>query len=126
MSTVILPNEKPTTQQRPQLRPGIVIIPKKNVVTRTECEHPHSVILHNDSINGFDYVMRVLQQVFGYSKNKAFWLTMRAHCFGRSNVWSGSLEVAELRAEQIVGCGPDPVMVVKGAQPLHVSIEQQE
>ncbi|MBW3621817.1 MAG: ATP-dependent Clp protease adaptor ClpS [Armatimonadetes bacterium] len=90
---------------------------------RLEPQPPYAVVLHNDPINGFDYVVQVLQKVFGYGQGKAFLLTMRAHCLGRSTVWTGSLEVAELRAEQIVGCGPDPAQVSAGAPPLRVSVE---
>jgi ATP-dependent Clp protease adapter protein ClpS len=104
--------------------------PRREVQTRhrpsqkTKLLPPHAVILHNDPINGFDFVIGVLRQVFGYDGGKAFWLTLRAHLTGRSVVWSGCLEVAELRAEQIAGCGPDPAKISFGAQPLRVSIEE--
>jgi ATP-dependent Clp protease adaptor protein ClpS len=38
-------------------------------------------------------------------------------------VWAGPLEIAELRAEQIQSCGPDPTRVAHGAGPLSVSVE---
>src|SRR3954454_12875340 len=81
---------------------------------------PHAVILHNDSVNGFDYVVQVLRKVFHYGGGKAFWLTLRAHCAGRSVVWSGSLEVAELKCEQVRACGPDPR---KRKCPVNTTIE---
>jgi len=70
-------------------------------------------------------VICVLQKVFNYDLPKAFALTREAHESGRSIVWSGSLEVAELKADQIHSCGPDPVMKTAGAGPLRVSIEAQ-
>ena len=81
-------------------------------------------MLHNDNINSFEWVIRVLRKVFGYGYWKALKLTMQAHNYGQSIVWSGSLEVAELRAEQIVSCGPDPAMLNRGAQPLRVTSNQ--
>src|SRR3954454_10657259 len=76
--------------------------------TRTKRQPPYAVVLHNDDINGFDYVVGVLRKVFNYGRLKAFWLTLAAHVGGRSTIWSGSLEVAELKADQVRSCGPDP------------------
>lgn len=91
--------------------------------TRTKRQPPYGVILHNDNLNGFDFVVGVLRKVLNLGKSRAFWLTMKAHVMGRSLVWSGALEVAELKAEQIQSCGPDPRMKAKGAQSLRVSLE---
>jgi ATP-dependent Clp protease adaptor protein ClpS len=86
---------------------------------------PYAVILHNDDINTFEFVVGVLIKIFKFDINKAIQLTMEAHHTGRSIVWSGSLEVAELKADQIRSCGADPIMKEKGAQPLGVSVEAQ-
>jgi ATP-dependent Clp protease adaptor protein ClpS len=48
---------------------------------------------------------------------------LEAHEKGRSVVWVGPLEVAELKADQVRSCGPDPTMKARGAQPLGVSVE---
>ena len=84
---------------------------------------PYAVVLHNDPINGFGYVIGVLRKVFRCGGGKCFWLTLKAHTAGRSIVWSGSLEVAELKCEQVRGCGPDPEKVKDGARPLKVTAE---
>ena len=84
---------------------------------------PHGVVLHNDDVNGFDFVIGVLRKVFLYDYMKAYRLTLQAHDSGRSLVWSGSLEVAELKADQIRSCGPDPRTSSSGALPLRVTIE---
>jgi ATP-dependent Clp protease adaptor protein ClpS len=91
--------------------------------TQTRRQPPYAVVLHNDDINGFDYVVGVLRKVFNYGHLKAFWLTLKAHVSGQSIVWSGSLEVAELKADQIRSCGPDPNMKSRGALPLRVRVE---
>ena len=87
---------------------------------------PHSVILHKDPINGFAFVVDTLMKVFRYGGGKAFWMTLKAHTTGRCIVWSGSLEVAELKAEQIRACGPDPEKREEGAQPLRVTTQRLE
>ncbi|HPM79055.1 MAG TPA: ATP-dependent Clp protease adaptor ClpS [Candidatus Anammoximicrobium sp.] len=84
---------------------------------------PYAVVLHNDDLNGFDFVMAVLHKVFHYERLKAYRLTLEAHESGRSVVWSGALEVAELKADQIRSCGSDPRMSARGALPLRVTIE---
>jgi ATP-dependent Clp protease adaptor protein ClpS len=93
--------------------------------TRVKKQPPYAVVLHNDDINSFDFVIGVLRKVFNYGLPRAFWLTLKAHVSGRSVVWSGSLEVAELKAVQIRSCGPDPSprAVQRGASPLRVNIE---
>jgi ATP-dependent Clp protease adaptor protein ClpS len=106
-------------------REETIVRPKQRPRGRTDTKHqpPYAVILHNDPINGFDFVIGVLSKVFGYGTPKAFWLTLQAHVTGRSHVWTGSLEVAELKADQVRSCGPDPAQKSKGAGPLAVTIE---
>ncbi len=94
--------------------------------TKTRKQPPYAVLLHNDDINGFDYVVDVLRKVLGCGRLKSYRLTLAAHFRGRSLVWSGSLEVAELKADQIRSCGPDPSKKTRGAQALRVSIEPLE
>lgn len=91
--------------------------------TQARRQPPHAVVLHNDDINGFGYVVGVIRKVFNYNRMKAFRMTLAAHIGGRSTIWSGSLEVAELKADQVRSCGADPEMKSRGALPLRVSIE---
>jgi|SRR5579884_139287 len=107
--------------------------PEPRKATRTKpADKPHvkpkqpplySVVLHNDSINRFEWVVGVLQKTFGYGWGKAFLMTLRAHCFGRGVVWVGPFEVAEFKAAKLVGNGPDPLKIARGARPLKVSVE---
>jgi ATP-dependent Clp protease adaptor protein ClpS len=110
-----------TAEPEPIVRPRTA--PREE--TRTRRQPAYAVILHNDDFNGFDYVVGVLRKVFNYGRLKAFWLTFAAHVGGRSAVWSGTLEVAELKADQIRSCGPDPAARSPGASPLRVSVEPQ-
>jgi ATP-dependent Clp protease adaptor protein ClpS len=105
----------PEPAARKQTRPATNTKPKP--------QPPYAVILHNDPINGFEYVIGVLRKVFRYGGMRAFVLTLRAHLTGRSAVWIGPLEVAELKADQIRSAGPDPKKIKSGAGPLGVSIE---
>jgi ATP-dependent Clp protease adaptor protein ClpS len=106
-------------QVLPKARPGERAREKNKPKTLP----PHAVILHNDHINGFDFVVETLTKVFGYSHTKAFWFTLQAHMAGRTMVWSGAKEHAELKSEQIRSCGPDPRAKDRGAAPLRTSVE---
>jgi ATP-dependent Clp protease adaptor protein ClpS len=91
--------------------------------SQTRRQPPYAVILHNDDINTMEFVVAVLRKVFGYTVEKCVELMIEAHEKGRAVVWVGTLEVAELKADQIRSCGPDPNQKKKGAQPLGVSVE---
>jgi ATP-dependent Clp protease adaptor protein ClpS len=99
------------------------VLPEIDTESKTSRQPPYAVILHNDDVNGMDFVISVLRKVFGYTVEKCVDLMLEAHEKGRSVVWVGALEVAELKADQIRSCGADPDQKSKGAQPLGVSIE---
>jgi ATP-dependent Clp protease adaptor protein ClpS len=106
----------------PQVAPAVAV-PEPREQTQTQRQPPYAVILHNDELNGFDFVIGVLRKVFNYGRLKAFWLTFKVHCAGRGVIWSGTLEVAELKADQVRSCGPDPNGARRGALPLKVTVE---
>ena len=90
-------------------------IPPQGDENRGQAPPRYAVVLHNDDVNGFGFVVENLRRVFGYGAVKAFWLTFRAHCTGRSVVWAGVFEVAEFKAERLSSCGPDPDRAAAGA-----------
>lgn len=90
---------------------------------KTKRQPPYAVVLHNDDLNTFEFVIGVLRKVFHYDEAQAKQLTMAAHRQGRSIVWSGQLEIAELKADQIRSCGPDPETKARGALVLRVTVE---
>ena len=91
------------------------VLPETDTDTQTRRQPPYAVILHNDDVNGMDFVVMVLRKVFGYADQKCIELMIEAHEKGRAVVWVGALEVAELKADQIRSCGPDPDQKRKGA-----------
>ena len=99
------------------------VIPEEDTDTRTRRQPPYVVILHNDDLNTMEFVIVVLRKVFGYEVEKCVELMLEAHEKGRAVVWTGALEVAELKADQIRSCGADPLVAHRGAQPLGVSVE---
>ena len=64
---------------------------------------PWNVVVHNDPINKTNYVTMVFQKVFGYPREKAEVHMLEVHQKGRSIVWSGERERAELYVQQLHG-----------------------
>jgi ATP-dependent Clp protease adaptor protein ClpS len=64
---------------------------------------PWQVVVHNDPVNLMSYVTMVFQKVFGFSRDKAEKHMLEVHRDGRSIVWSGLRERAELYVEQLHG-----------------------
>lgn len=75
-------------------KPGVIEETEREV--RTELAPPWNVIVHDDPITLMVYVTMALQRIFGYSQEKAHGLMMEVHTAGRSVVWTGAREQAEL------------------------------
>ncbi len=54
---------------QPDALPTIVVASSKEAEAKPE--EPYQVILHNDDLNGFDYVVEVLCKVLGCNKMRA-------------------------------------------------------
>ena len=64
---------------------------------------PWQVVVHNDPVNLMTYVTMVFQKVFGFTREKAEKHMLEVHRQGRSIVWSGMRERAELYVQQLHG-----------------------
>ncbi len=84
---------------------------------------PYAVIVLNDDHHTFAYVIETFQKVLGYEVEKCFLLAKQIHEQGRAVVWTGPKEVAELKADQIRGMGPDFYAAKPVKWPLGVTIE---
>ncbi|MFC7337364.1 ATP-dependent Clp protease adapter ClpS [Haloferula chungangensis] len=69
----------------------------------TSLDVPWNVVVHDDPVNLMDYVTWVFVKVFGYSQIRATKLMMEVHQAGRSIVWTGAKERAELYTQQLQG-----------------------
>jgi ATP-dependent Clp protease adaptor protein ClpS len=80
-------------------------MPETVVETETEIRlaTPWNVVVHNDPVNLMSYVTMVFQKVFGYSRDRATRHMLEVHHLGRSIVWSGEREQAELYVQQLHG-----------------------
>ena len=71
--------------------------------TETRLAPPWNVIVHNDPITLMSYVVMVFQKLFQYPYPKAHRLMMEVHERGRSIVWTGPHEKAEIYVQKLHG-----------------------
>ena len=69
--------------------------------TRTEIARPWNVIVHDDPVTLMSYVTNAFMEVFGYARPKAHRLMMEVHNTGRSIVWTGDREQAEIYVHKL-------------------------
>lgn len=76
---------------------------EKGTRTAEELDLPWQVVVHNDPVNLMSYVTMVFQKVFGLTREKAERHMLEVHEHGRSILWSGMRERAELYVQQLHG-----------------------
>jgi ATP-dependent Clp protease adaptor protein ClpS len=78
---------------------------ESDTLTRTaegvSLDLPWNVVVHDDPVNLMTYVTYVLMKIFNYPEKKAKLLMMQVHQLGRSIVWTGQREKAELFTQQL-------------------------
>lgn len=70
---------------------------------REALDVPWQVVVHNDPVNLMSYVTMVFQKVFGFTREMAEKHMLEVHREGRSIVWRGLRERAELYVQQLHG-----------------------
>ncbi|MFN0055058.1 MAG: ATP-dependent Clp protease adaptor ClpS [Planctomycetales bacterium] len=97
--------------------------PTPQTRSKPKQQPPYAVIVENDDLHTYAYVIEALSKVFGYSQEKAFSLAVEIDSAGRAIVWSGTKELAELKRDQIRGFGPDHYALKPVTFPLGVYLE---
>ncbi len=85
------------------------VLPKSKPEEKTRRQPPYHVILLDDDYHTFEYVITMLQQLFGYPREKGYEMALEVHTEGRVIVLTTTLEHAELKRDQIHAFGPDPL-----------------
>ena len=67
----------------------------------------YSVILWDDDDHTYDYVIRMMQQLFGYNREQSFQIAACVDKTGRAVCLTTTLEHAELKRDQIHSFGAD-------------------
>lgn len=71
------------------------------VDTRTQLARPWNVVVWDDPVTLMSYVTQVFKQVFGYSESRAERLMREVHETGKSVVWTGAREQAEIYTSKL-------------------------
>lgn len=100
-------------------------LPETRPETDTETPVPWNVVLLNDESHTYEYVIRMMQRVFGHSPEKALAIAKAVDTEGRAVCLTTHKEHAELKREQVHGFGPDPLMA-ESAGSMSAVIEPAE
>ena len=85
--------------------PQTVPVDQPGIDEASEFARPWVTIVHNDPVNLMSYVTWVLQQLFGYSRDKAELLMLDVHQKGKAIVSSGARERMEHDATRLHSYG---------------------
>ena len=84
-----------------------VTTPETGTIINTQREKLYHVIILNDDEHSYEYVIEMLQSVFGIEYSTAVAHTMEADSTGSSIVMTCGLEEAERRRDGVHAYGPD-------------------
>jgi ATP-dependent Clp protease adaptor protein ClpS len=85
-------------------------IPKPQRQEQTKRQPPYNVVLLNDDDHTYDYVIAMLQILFGHPRETGFAMAKEVDSTGRVIVLTTNKEHAELKQDQIHAFGPDPLL----------------
>src|SRR5580700_1233815 len=105
--------------------PEPVVRTKEKKQEKLKKQPPYHVILLNDDDHTYEYVIHMLQSLFGHPIETGFKMAKEVDSAGRVVVDTTSKERAELKRDQIHAFGPDPALArCKGS--MSASIEPAE
>ena len=121
----IMKNAGTQTPTKPRTRPAPPRVSPAQPKQLPDHEPPYHVILYDDDDHTYEYVIEMLQAIFGHPLERGFQLAKEVDKSGRVIVATVHKELAELRQEQIQEYGPDP-RLPKSQGSMSASIEPAE
>lgn len=88
-------SETPAAPAPPEVKPDIRL--DELPVAETKLEPPYRILIHNDDVTPFDFVIAVLRAIFELSGRDAVAVTTRAHVTGMAYVMTLPYEEAKYR-----------------------------
>ena len=89
---------------------NIAVEPKTESKTQTRQAPLYNVVLWNDDYHTYDYVIIMLQKLFGYPIEQGFQMARTVDTQGKVIVYTGAYEPAEFKRDQIQAYGADPAL----------------
>jgi ATP-dependent Clp protease adaptor protein ClpS len=91
-------------------------LPERETRTQTDPPKMWNVVLLDDDQHTYEYVMIMVQALFGLGVERAFVVARQVDTVGRAVCLTTHKEHAELKRDQILGYGADPrIMGCKGS-----------
>jgi ATP-dependent Clp protease adaptor protein ClpS len=90
--------------------PEVIVKTKEKRQEKTKRQPPYNVVLLNDDDHSYDYVIIMLQQLFGHPPERGYQMAKEVDTSGRVIVLTTTMEHAELKRDQIHAFGPDPLI----------------
>jgi len=78
---------------------------KEKIEVRTEKKRKHQIIIHNDDVNTFDFVIEALIKTCEHSIEQAEQCTMIIHYNGKCGVKTGSMKDLKPRCSKLLELG---------------------
>ncbi|MDR1963956.1 MAG: ATP-dependent Clp protease adaptor ClpS [Planctomycetaceae bacterium] len=111
------------SQDGNQTTVAVMVRPKNRRKNKPKREPKYHVILWNDDVHTFEYVVHMLQVLFGYPAERGWQLAREVDARGMAIVFTSSLDRAEVKRDQILAFGPDPLML-ESTGPLIATLER--
>jgi ATP-dependent Clp protease adaptor protein ClpS len=100
---------------------------KERVNQKPKRQPRYNVILWDDDDHSFEYVMVMLNELFGHELEKGYQLAKRVDDDGKCIVLTTTMEHAELKRDQIHGYGRDALIVrCKGSMSASIEPESSD
>ena len=110
-----------------QYATATVAEPEVTTEPKTRRLPPYNVVILNDEDHTFPYVIEMLIKLFRHDHPKAEELTWRIHNTGRAVVYTTHKELAEMKRDQVIAYGADPLSATsKGPMRCYVEPAPQE
>ncbi len=87
---------------------NISVETKTEQKTQTRKAPLYNVVLWNDDYHTYDYVIIMLQKLFGYPIEQGYQMARTVDTQGKVIVYTGAYEPAEFKRDQIHAFGADP------------------
>ena len=86
----------------------------------------HNIVLLDDNLHTIEYAVKTIVDVFGIVDNDAVSMVLNAHQFGKTIIWTGHKELAELKLELLKNKKPEIISGQKITTPLNVILEKKK
>jgi ATP-dependent Clp protease adaptor protein ClpS len=95
------------SDESPSVATETVVRPNAQHDRKTKRQPPYHVILWNDEAHTVNYVVAMLQQIFGHPQTKGRQIAEEVHVRGKAVVLTTAKEHAEFKRDQIHAHGKD-------------------